>query len=381
MGNIKKLTHLNYKEVFDLSQYAFQYKLDKEAYLKKVKEAENHEIYAYYVQEELAGKMHLIPLEVYLNNQEIKMGGISAVATWPEYAGRQIASKLMTYLLQKMYKEDYLVSYLHPYHIGFYRRFGFELAFEKRVSTIKIDLFKATKCHASFDRKAKIADLNEIYKVYISRFEGGLIRDQAWWQQRVLKDEEKIIIRTEDEAAYLLYEIKHNKMSIKELAYTHTNVLNAVINFISKHASMVDDVELVSPNSHPIKHYLMNPKYQEVVEPYFMARIINVGLFLERFLINKNFKEIRLKISDDLIEENNQIFKLRTDSEKVSVEPLASSSHFDFELKVHELTALCYNYYTVHELIAMKKMTVPESIYSTLSVLFERKTTAFIDYY
>ncbi len=380
MEEIKKLTHLNYKEVFDLSQYAFQYKLDEKAYLEKVEEAERHIIYGYYLNQKLAGKMHLIPLEVYSNNEAVKMGGISAVATWPEYAGKQIASKLMKRLLLDMYEQDYLVSYLHPYHISFYRRFGFELAFKQVETVMKIDLFKPTNDQAIFDRKPSLKKLNEIYKIYIKQFEGGLKRDEKWWKQRVLSEEERVTIHSEQGDAYLLYEIKDAKLSIKELAYTELGVLGAVSDFIAKHASMIDSVKLRSPQSHALKYYLENPKYKECVEPYFMARIINVRLFLKNFLKGKEFDELVLKVKDDLIKENNQVLKLSTQAGEVSIEPVLEEVS-DFELKVHELTALCYNYYTVNQLIEFKKIQLPKSVNSTLNVLFENRQTAFIDYY
>lgn len=380
MEEIKKITHLNYKEVFDLSQYAFQYKLNEKAYLEKVKEAERHLIYGYYINQKLAGKMHLIPLEVYLNKSPIKMGGISAVATWPEYGGKQIASKLMEHLLKEMYEQDYLVSYLHPFHIGFYRRFDFELAFKQVTSEIKIEMFEPKKCNASYNREPKLVELNEVYTAYMNQFEGGLKRDKKWWEQRVLKEEERILIRSEHGAAYLLYEVKENKLLIKELVYTELGALEAVVDFIAKHSSMVEVVRLTSPQSHALKYYLANPKYTEHVEAYFMVRIVNVQSFLKQYLKGKQFDDFVLKVRDDLLEENNQNFRLTTQSGEVSVEAI-SNQVSDFELKVHELTALCYNYYTVHELIELKKLNLSESVAVTLKALFENRQTAFIDYY
>src|SRR5699024_1961417 len=130
MDKIKKLSMDDYPEISKLSQFAFQYTLDEEAYEKKRKQETGLDVYGYMVEGKLAGKLHILPLEVILNEEMIKMGGIASIATWPEYRRQGIAKKLMYHELEEMDKKDITLSYLHPFHVQFYRKLGWELSFD-----------------------------------------------------------------------------------------------------------------------------------------------------------------------------------------------------------------------------------------------------------
>src|SRR5690625_6894608 len=72
------------------------------------------------------------------------MGGISSVATWPEYSGKGIAGKLIKHSLTNLRNDHTMLAYLHPFNAGFYRRFGFEFAFDQIDYTIPIEKLRYT---------------------------------------------------------------------------------------------------------------------------------------------------------------------------------------------------------------------------------------------
>src|SRR5690625_4623090 len=67
------------------------------------------------------------------------MGGISSVATWTEYSRKGIAGKLIKHSLTNLRNDHTMLAYLHPFNAGFYRRFGFEFAFDQIDYTIPIE--------------------------------------------------------------------------------------------------------------------------------------------------------------------------------------------------------------------------------------------------
>lgn len=133
------MTTEDYPEIFKLSEYAFQYHLSEEDYIKKCEEAKRHQIYGIEIKGRLAGKLHIIPLEVFIQGKLLTMGGISSVATWPEYSGKGIAGKLIKHSLTNLRNDHTMLAYLHPFNAGFYRRFGFEFAFDQIDYTIPIE--------------------------------------------------------------------------------------------------------------------------------------------------------------------------------------------------------------------------------------------------
>src|SRR5699024_561782 len=95
MTSIYKLSEQNYDEIFALSEFAFQYQMNGEERSRKEEEAARHRIFGCYVDNELAGKLHIIPLEVFMQGTRFSMGGISSVATWPEYRRQGVAKNLL----------------------------------------------------------------------------------------------------------------------------------------------------------------------------------------------------------------------------------------------------------------------------------------------
>ncbi|KAB8127737.1 GNAT family N-acetyltransferase [Gracilibacillus oryzae] len=192
---IKLLTNEDYKDVFALSQFAFQYSLTDEQLRKKEEEASRHNIWGWIEDGQLAAKVHLIPLEVHINDQTVNMGGIASVASWPEYRRGGIIKKLLSHTLQTLRREGYTISYLHPFSVPFYRKYGYELVFNNRDYEIPIKQFQKEWHTIGYMKRIDKEDtiLQEIYEDYIKNYNGSIIRDIDWWKQRVINNHTMIV--------------------------------------------------------------------------------------------------------------------------------------------------------------------------------------------
>src|SRR5699024_12739202 len=121
MEEITRLHRSDYPDVFALSQFAFQYTLTEDDLVKKAREADRHDIWGYQIDGKIAGKLHLIPLEVMYNGQKYAIGGISSVVTLPEYRRLCIVNKLLHYKLVKIKEEEQLNACLNRFIHFFYR--------------------------------------------------------------------------------------------------------------------------------------------------------------------------------------------------------------------------------------------------------------------
>src|SRR5690625_7337892 len=128
MTNIKQLTEKDYDQIFALSQYAFQYELTQEELEEKQTEAKQHKIWGWMEGEELAAKLHIIPLTSYIDGKSINMGGISSVATWPEYRRKGMVKELLRHALQDMKENEQHISFLHPFSFSCYQHYCCVLA-------------------------------------------------------------------------------------------------------------------------------------------------------------------------------------------------------------------------------------------------------------
>lgn len=356
MGEIKRLSRANYDDVFALSQYAFQYRLSEKELEKKEQEADRHDIWGYYYDGELAGKLHIIPLEILIAGKRFSMGGISSVATWPEQRRSGIAKQLLHHALMKMKEQGQVVSYLHPFSAGFYRKYGWEFTVTRRHDQIPIQQFKQCWDITGYVKREAFdyAVLNNIYIHYANKFQGMLLRDELWWKQRVLTDEQLHIIVAYNNAneaeGYLIYRMQNDTFTVKELAYKNRNGKYLLYDFISNHDSMAQKVEWIVPENDLFPILINEPFYLQVAKPYFMARIVDVEEFLRQYIYRNDPQDILLSVEDEFVPENSGTYKIVTkEGRAISVERLKHQSG-DVHCSVQHLAAMFLGYKRPSEL-------------------------------
>ena len=389
MDKIVSLSRADYKDIFDLSQFAFQYNLSEEALIEKAREADRHQIVGYRMDGNLAGKLHIIPLEVTIQGKKFAMGGISSVATWPEYRRLGIAKKLLHHALVKMKEQGQVLSYLHPFSVGFYRKYGWELAFSRRHDIIPIDQLKQHWNAAGYVRRteADIALLDHIYAAYAQKFNGMLVRDTLWWQQRVLTDKEMNIAVAyndkEEAEGYVMYKVRNNELTVNELAYKNVNGRNLLYEFIGNHDSMANEVKWVVPTNNNVPFMINNPVYEQMEQPYFMARIVDVKAFLEQYVYMKAEADtkIHLTVEDECIQENSGTYEVDIVDGKATLVEQVEQTNLTVQCSVQYLTAMCLGYKRPLELYEDGLITGDIESIDQLEKMLPSKQTFLTDFF
>ncbi|WP_373894709.1 GNAT family N-acetyltransferase [Virgibacillus natechei] len=315
MNNIKTLTENNYDEIFSLSQFAFQYQLSEEELQKKKEEVKRHTIWGWMEEGQLAAKVHLIPLSCYIHGQSFEMGGISSVATWPEYRRQGMIKHLLYHALKQMKQNGQTLSFLHPFSFAFYRKYGWEHAFSQQHYSIALEKLKKEWGGEGYVRRKQpdIPVLNRIYTEYAKTFNGMLERDEKWWNQRVLRDESQhIAIAYSADGhpeGYLLYRVKEQVLTVKEMVYNNLNGRKLLLQFIGNHDSMAEKANLVVPEDDNMPLLLDEPRFEQKLLPYFMARIVDVQAFLEAYPFEGDSK-LTLEVEDEFLPENSGAYQL-----------------------------------------------------------------------
>jgi len=385
MGKIKQLSLENYDEISKLSQFAFQYTLNSEQVSKKREEAMRHKIFGYMIDNKMAAKLHIIPLNIVINKSLFKMGGISSVATWPEYRKRGIAKKLMYHSLQEMKKMGLSISFLHPFHFGFYRNYGWELGFVNQKLTIPIENFQY-----EWLGKGKVRrDLNnldllqEIYTKFAHNYNGMLIRDKKWWKQRVLTDDEvQIAIAYDDNEAavgYIIYKVRDDVFITQEMAYESINGRNLIYNFIKNHDSMIKKIKITVSENDMLPYYLNYPYYKQEMEPYFMARIVDVYEFLKNYPFNKVEEEINLCVEDEFYEENSSCYRITLQHGEVDI--IKTNEIKGINCSIQQLTSICLGFKRPKNLYDNQLIFGDEKEIKKLENLIPRNETNFTDFF
>lgn len=348
MKQITKLTEANYKEIFELSQFAFQYTLSKEELIKKKNDLKDHTVFAWMEDDQLAGKVHTIPLSVYINGKEFQMGGIASVATWPEYRRRGIIKNLLHRSLIEMKKNGQFISFLSPFSFSFYRKYGWEYAFTNKHYEIPIELLRRKWDGKGYVRRIHqdIPKLHNIYTTYAKQYTGMLKRNQMWWENRVLKDDMLIAVAYNEKAqeeGYIIFKVQNRVLTVKEMVYTTLNGRDLLFEFIANHDSMAKVAKLTVPENDSLPLLLNEPRFDQRIIPYFMARIVDVYNFLKNYpyLVNDQPVQLSLHITDDFFPENSGIYQLMLDNREVNIsyEKKAEVSNL-IHCSIQQLTSL-----------------------------------------
>jgi predicted acetyltransferase len=365
--SIYKLHKEQYVEAIRLSEYAFQYTLSEEKLAERVEWMEKqHEVFGIMEEEELAAKFHLLPSHIYFGEKKMKMGGIAAVATYPEHRRKGYIKELFQFALKKMKEEGYTISMLHPFSVPFYRKYGYELFSNKAVSTLTKEHLVMHKHVDGYVKripgKTYSEEMNNVYEQYAQKFTGMLARTEGWWLQSILQDGHSAMYYNEqgEPRGYIVYEIENYKMSVDEFVALDSEARSGLWNFICQHDSMVNEVTLTTYDREPLFFSLHEPRVKMETKPYFMTRIVDVESFMKQydFEWGNNVGEVTIHISDESAPWNEKTIVFK--EEAVHVMECEQSSMMEKEglhITINALSALLFGYKRPLELFEMGAIT------------------------
>jgi predicted acetyltransferase len=308
MENIRKLTPGELDDALALSQFAFQYELSPQELEETKREMEANELqwWGCFDENRLAAKLGIIPFRTYLGGQLLDMGGIAGVATWPEFRRQGMVGKLLRRALTEMKDAGQTVSYLHPFSIAFYRRFGWEVHTSLKKYTLKVDQLprfpKPKGKLTRLDLPGEWQTISQVYEAYASRFDGTLQRNKQWWKRRILKKKMFNILYTNtrgEPRGYFLYELKNDKMTIHEWAALDFEAWQGLWHCIRNHDSMLQEVHLQAPETDNLPFLLEDPLVQQRLEPLFISRNVDMESFLKQTVFKPQSAPVHLFLHVD----------------------------------------------------------------------------------
>ncbi|WP_379136753.1 enhanced intracellular survival protein Eis [Paenibacillus sp. sgz500958] len=387
---IRRLKVTEFEESMTLSEYAFQYRVsgaDREQALSRFKP---ERVWGVFDEGELAAKLTLLPLRVYIQGNSVSMGGIAGVATWPENRRQGHVTKLLSHALQTMNESGQLLSFLHPFSIPFYRKYGWEIYCEYKKYTIPVAKLPLKK-EVSGTVKRNVNDieiLNSLYAEFAAQYNGTLERTREWWERSVLDEEGLHAVYysiTGEPEGYALYRIDKKELVIDEFVFRNEQARQGLWSFFCNHDSMVTGVALKMVPSDDILPYLLpDPRIPQENYPYFMARIVNVKAFVEAFIFVRGVSgKINLEIKDDHAPWNSGLWECTINEEGraslIQMQP--SQITADINCDIGSLTVLLMGYKRPEELYRYGKLSGTPSAAEWLERAVPRANTALLDFF
>ena len=339
----------------------------------------------------LASQIVIYPMEVNIQGEICKMGGITGVATYPEYTGRGLIHALIGKSLEYMRSQQQVISYLCPYSIPLYRKHGWEIVSDKMTFAIKdTQLPKRHPVDGQIERvDIECEDLHKVYKYFALQEHGALIRGKLEWEEYWRWDSDDVMAAVYYSAdakplGYVIYYIENEVFSIKEMVYLNQEAKYGIWNYISAHFSMITKVEGANYTGEPIAFQFEDSEIDESIQPYAMARIVDVQRFLEQYSFQFEDPKLTLEIevSDVMAPWNNGIFHVswrdgRTFCEKVS----NWSTGHRLSLDIKTLTTMLMGYKRPTYLYNNDRIDMDYHLLKTLETLIPPDKPYFSDYF
>jgi predicted acetyltransferase len=321
---IRRLTAEEKDESIKLSAFAFQFSLTPEVWEQRRRTLNPDHVWGYFIDGRLAAKAAVLPMRIWLNGRSIPMGGVAGVATWPEYRRQGLIRQLLQHALGAMREEGVAVSFLHPFYIPFYRKFGWEVV----ADAVTLE-FPPAKCEGFAMRGAmrrieqpmeELELLRGLYGRYAARFNTMLDRDAEWWEHRVLAHERLCYCYVDvsgEPQGYMLFTLKDRLMHIAEWVCLSREARDGMLAFIANHDSMADKVELKRSANDRLPFLLNDPRITQMRKPHVMGRIVDAQRFVREyaFLPGAGPTRIKLRIADESAPWNDGEFLLAIDAD------------------------------------------------------------------
>ncbi|WP_162921788.1 GNAT family N-acetyltransferase [Listeria costaricensis] len=271
--------------------------------------------------ERLLAQVLTYPLTASLYGEDFAMGGIVYVASFPENRGGGLIRQLMHASLAEMRQKGQLLSYLRPFSVPFYRKFGYELFTEEVAVELSAAHLPGDKAYTGTLERTGHHDksfeaVRQIYDRYQKRKNGMLVRDAAWWSRLARREftHEAVLYRDQEghPQGYALYTFEGETMLIYELAALTIEAEKAIWQFVKSHQSMFQTVKAMNVgNIRDLALWLTDPTDLAITETLsFMMRVVDVEPFLARVPFNSLTEPLYLEIREDFAEWNNGCYRI-----------------------------------------------------------------------
>lgn len=343
-------------------------------------------VFGWFHDNKLISQISIYPCRVNIHGSIYEMGGITGVGTYPEYANHGLMQDLIHTALKTMKEDKQWISYLYPYSIPYYRRKGWEIMSDKLTFSIRdTQLPKAVTVPGLVERTAvDHEDVFTVYDQFALQNHGAMIRSKFNWKEywRFENEEERTAAIYYDAdhkpTGILFYWVAEEVFHIKEMFYLNQEARNGLWNFITAHFSMVYWVKGNIYKNEPLAFLLEDSQIKETIEPYFMARIVDVKGFLSMYPFKKTAEAFHFVVKDPVAEWNNGVFSLHWDENDrvtISDQPIGNPVTLD----IQTLTCLFMNYRRPNYLYRIERLETDKDTLDTLERILPDQEAYFSD--
>lgn len=372
--NIREIWDYCFNDGPKFTDYYFEDKYDNENTV--VVEDEN----------EIVSSLQLNQYKLLLNGKLYDTSYVVGVSTFPQVRGKGYMKNIMDFTLNELYKKKQLVSILMPIDYRLYRKYGYEHCYDQLEYELDIEDLRGFKSLGNM-KKANLNSIEEMIEIqesFLKNVNGNIKRDKAYYEslfKEVNSEDGHIYINENDDSkGYIIYFINGENMFVRELYYTSLESLKAMLKFVYNHNTQCKKVTVSAPINDKIRFILANPRTASIkLKPFMMGRVINFEEYIKTLNIKNHIKgSLNISIRDDSIKENNNVFKINLENDKISVEKGEFTPHIQFD--INTISQLAFSYIDAREAFLLNNLEEDENIIEFLNSIFVKKENYINEY-
>lgn len=334
---------------------------------------------------QIKASLHENPYTINFNAKLLPSFYIVAVAVSPEFRGRGYMKKLLSYSLINARNTGKDILFLSPINTEIYSKFGFGYISGLENYSLKIDDIPFNSINKSIEiRKVdenSFDDLVTFYKDYMKKYNLYLFRDEKYFSRikKELENENGQIYsfyKDNKIIGYLMCYFKENEIFIREIFYDSIECVKNMLGFIKTFKEYYSMLKVVTPQGSNFNFIFPNQlKIEKKEEPYILGRIVNVENMISLLKIRKN---LRIKIKDSTIAENNGIFLIDVTGQIKKMEN--DLENYNLSICIEDLTSLLTGYLDIEELLVLEKISIKNIDIEELKIVFNKKKNYIQEY-
>lgn len=302
----------------------------------------------------LLAQLELIPLRVRTGAGEAAAAGIGSVASPPETRRRGHVDALMGHLYAELRASGVPLGILYPFKRSFYARHGWATFYERKRYSGEPARFASFRPGPGGFAPAGEADIPELDRIYSGALRGRfgpIVRDEAWWRERVLRDFEgkplhAYIWRDEQGQgrSYLIFRMESDgrgtSLLCQEMVALDPLARAQLFAFLAGHQDQVANVRFQAPADAPVSLLFPDP-LECAVEPRFMLRLLDVPAALAAHSLPADAAgRLTLAVRDAWLAENQGVYELELADRRCAVRRLPGDAPADLACDVGVLAQI-----------------------------------------
>ncbi len=254
--------------------------------------------------------------EMYWNGMPVRMGGIGAVSTYPEYREKHCIQHILVECLKRMHKKGQIFSLLAPFSYAFYGKYGW--AYGDDMLSIKIEI-NDIKPYAGgyYCKKIDESYTNDLKPLFAKCYDGynGAVKRRAleWNHQfAMIKYHKQHAYGVFDEEnnlkGFFAYTLADGVMKMSEWVYEDYDVKRYILQFALVHRAQVEYLIVKVPMGDTVLHLLKNPRQEITLHTGMMVRVVDAMQVLMDYPYSTTNLTFSLQIQDEYAPWNNGRF-------------------------------------------------------------------------